>query len=53
MTIINKKFENKDLKIDYVEDGFGNFWNPYCFRCNKKSIIIVRPGYAKCKYCDD
>jgi len=38
---------------DYITDGLGNYWTSYCVRCGRKSMYVLRPGDARCKFCDD
>lgn len=45
-----EKEKNKNLK-DIIEDGFGSVWSAWCPMCKKKSMQVVRPGKAQCKYC--
>jgi hypothetical protein len=49
--ICSKKLElKKSGKI--VDDGFGNIWSSFCEKCQKNSVVIVRPGDAACRNCE-
>ena len=40
-------FNNGD---DYITDGFGSYWWAFCQVCNKRSMVVVRPGRVECEY---
>lgn len=38
----------------FITDGYENYWPIKCPYCGKKSMIIVRPGWASCdRGCDE
>ncbi len=39
------------LKNETITDGFGNHWSLMCPECNKKTMVIVRPGKVQCMDC--
>ena len=40
-------FGNHD---DYITDGFGSYWWAFCQVCNKRSMVVVKPGKVECEY---
>ena len=36
------------INVEYLDDGFGNLWDPICQKCGKRTIEIVRPGKVQC-----
>ena len=37
--------------IEYLDDGFGNCFSPYCPECRRKTMQIIRPGKVQCGNC--
>ena len=35
---------------DYITDGFGSYWWAFCQKCNKRSMVVVRPGKVECEH---
>jgi hypothetical protein len=34
-----------------IEDGFGNVWYKRCPRCQRETMVVVRPGSVQCSNC--
>jgi len=41
----------KDNNSNIISDGFGSTWSLICPECGRKSMQVVRPSKAQCKYC--
>lgn len=39
-------------KSDTITDGFGNYWGIKCPICGCNSMVVIRPGKARCNMCD-
>lgn len=35
-----------------ITDGFGHTWSKVCPKCKKSSMIVIRPGDARCSSCE-
>lgn len=44
-----KRIHSKTLKT--ITDGFGTYWSAVCPVCGKESMVIIRPGVARCEEC--
>ena len=44
-------YEGEPCKECNIDDGFGNIWSAYCPKCNKKTMVVIRPGKAQCMEC--
>ena len=42
----------KHGKVKTITDGFGNYWSIKCPLCGTNTMIIIRPGVARCSVCD-
>lgn len=34
-----------------LSDGFGNWWENWCKRCEERSLQVIRPGKVQCCLC--
>ena len=37
-------------EMDFISDGFGNYWSAYCPQCGRRSLEVVRPGKVQCAF---
>ena len=38
--------------VKTITDGFGNYWSIQCPLCGTNTMIVIRPGGARCSMCD-
>lgn len=49
-TSVPQKHRNRQGTIS---DGFGSEWSQWCPKCHMNSMVVMRPGEARCDICDN